>query len=150
MEEAWREILIDVEPRGKEFRLGIDDDACAADVLNVIAERCLNEGISIEGWAKKQVGSDYQFVLLRKGEGNAILPPNLPFAEVFPVLENSERFTLGTQPVVGALPTVIFNNRMNNLVDEFYESSLRDIYKKNDLPYILPSKKKIGGNIQNS
>ena len=57
-------------------------------------------------------------MLLRKAEGNAILPPGIPLAEVEPEIQNSERFKLGTQPVVGALPVSIFNRRIESLVDE--------------------------------
>ncbi len=142
MSEPWREILIDVEPRGKEFRLGVDSDATAGEILDVIAERCQDEGIDIGKWASKQVGSDYQLVLLRKAEGNAILGPSIPLQEITPEIQNSERFKLGTQPVVGALPSKIFNLRIENLVDEFYHSMLVDIYKKEAWSLAEVSKKK--------
>ena len=149
MSDPWKEVLIDVEPRGKEFRLGIDRDANVEDILNVITERCQDEGIDIKKWAQKQVGNDYQFVLLRKAQGNAILPPRLPLGEVEPEIQNSERFKLGTQPVVGMLPTAIINRRITSLIDEFYQSSLKEIYQQ-ERWLLVPAKKKIiTGNIRN-
>lgn len=150
MSEPWKEILIDVEPRGKEFRLGIDADATAGDILNVVIERCQAEGIDIKKWAQKQVGDEYQFVLLRKAEGNAILPPGIVLNQVTPEIQNNERFKLGTQAVVGALPVVIFNRRIESLIDEFYKSVLKDIYDKEHWVLESPQKKKISGFIPNS
>ena len=149
MGEPWKEILIDVEPRGKEFRLAIDEDASIGDILNVIIEKCQSEGIDIKKWAQKQVGSEYQFVLLRKAEGNAILPPGIPLREISPEIQNNERFKLGTQPVVGALPPVIFNRRIESLIDEFYKSSLKEIYEKEGWKLEEPKKKMRFGNIHN-
>lgn len=147
MSEPWREILIDVEPRGKEFRLGIDQDATAGDILNVIIERCQAEGIDIKKWAQKQVGADYQFVMLRKAEGNALLAPGVVLGDVKPEIQNNERFKLGTQAVVGALPVAIFNRRIDSLIEEFYSSVLADIYKREGWVLQLPQKKKNAGNI---
>ncbi len=142
MGEPWREILIDVEPRGKEFRLGIEADACVGDILHLIQERCQEEGIDIKKWAQKQVGSDFQFVLLRKAEGNAILPPGIIFEDITPEIQSNERFKLGTQPVVGMLPMAIFNRRIDSLVEEFYATALKEIYDKEG--WVLePAKKKI-------
>lgn len=146
MSEPWKEILIDVEPRGKEFRLGIDADANVGDIINVITERCEEEGIDIKKWAKSQVGNEYQFVLLRKAEGNAILPPGIPFQEIKPEIQNSERFKLSTKAVVGALPVAIFNRRIESLVDEFYRSSLKEIYEKEGWILAEAKKKRIAGN----
>jgi len=148
MSEAWKEILIDVEPRGKEFRLGIDADASVGDIINVITERCEEEGIDIKKWAKTQVGNEYQFVLLRKAEGNAILPPGIPLGEITPEIQNSERFKLSTQAVVGALPVMIFNRRVESLVEEFYHSALKEIYEKEGWILEEPKKKTTLGNTQ--
>ena len=150
MSDPWKEILIDVEPRGKELRLGIDQDASVGDILNVITERCQEEGIDIKKWAQKQVGSDYQFVLLRKAEGNAVLAPGIPLGEITPEIQNSERFKLGTQAVVGALPTAIFNRRVESLVDEFYGSALKNIYEKEGWHLESPKKKRTSGSILSS
>lgn len=144
MSEPWKEILIDVEPRGKEFRLGIDSDATAGDILNVVIERCQSEGIDIKKWAQKQVGDQYQFVLLRKAEGNSILAPGIVLGEVKPEIQNNERFKLGTQAVVGAIPVVIFNRRIEMLIDEFFSSALKDIYEKEGWILEAPQKKKRG------
>ena len=129
-QDDCKEILIDVEPRGKEFRLGIESDAQASDILDVIIQRCDEEGIDIKKWAKKQVGSDYQFVLLRKAEGNSIIPPGMPLQDLEPEIRTNEKFKLDTQPVVGALPFAIFNRRVESLITEFYNSSLKEIYQK--------------------
>lgn len=150
MSDPWKEIFIDVEPRGKEFRLGIDQDATAGDILNVVVERCQAEGIDIKKWAQKQVGADYQFVLLRKAEGNAILPPGILLGEVEPEIQNHERFKLGTQAVVGGLPVAIYNRRIDSLVDEFYSSALKDIYRREGWVLEKPEKKKKNGNTASS
>lgn len=149
MSETWKEILIDVEPRGKEFRLGIDRDATAGDILEVVIDRCQEEGIDIKQWAQKQVGKEYQFVLLRKAEGNAIIAPGILLGDVEPEIESNERFKLGTQAVVGGLPVAIFNRRIESLIDEFYSSVLQDMYKREG--WILPSyeKKNILGSTHN-
>lgn len=145
MGEPWKEIFIDVEPRGKEFRLGIDKDATAGDILNVVIERCQSEGIDIKKWAQQQVGSEYQFVLLRKSEGNAILPPGILLGEVQPEIQNHERFKLGTQAVVGNLPVLIFNRRVESLIHEFYSSALKDIYTREGWVLETYQKKKTDG-----
>lgn len=150
MTEPWKEILIDVEPRGKEFRLGIDQDATAGDILDVIIERCQTEGIDIKKWAKKQVGENYQFVLMRKAEGNAILPPGIVLQDIDPEIQSNERFKLGTQAVVGNLPVAIFNRRIDSLIDEFYKSTLSDIYEKEGWILSVHEKKKKHGNTHNS
>ena len=141
MSEPWREILIDVEPRGKEFRLGIDVDATVGEILDVVIERCQAEGIDIKKWASKQVGEDYQLVLMRKAEGNTILPPGMLLGDVEPEIQNNERFKLGTQAVVGVLPVAIFNRRIESLIEEFYASALKQIYEKENWILESPDKK---------
>ena len=148
MDEPWKEILIDVEPRGKEFRLGIDEDATANDIIQILIERCDDEGIDLKKWAKMQVGNEYQFVLLRKAEGNSILPPGMLLEDIEPEIQTGERFKLSTQAVVGALPVSILNRRVESLIDEFYSSSLADIYTKEGWALATPQKKKNVGSIQ--
>lgn len=148
-EQQWREIFIDVEPRGKEFRLGIDQDSTVANILEVVMSQCQEEGVNIKQWATKQVGADYQFVLLRKSEGNAILSPGTQLGSVQPEIQNGERFKLGTQPVVGGLPVNILNRRLDMLVEEFYTSALAEVYQKEGWT-LAPAKKKMTvGNIPN-
>lgn len=149
-EQQWREILIDVEPRGKEFRLGIDQDSLVSNILEVVIKQCQDEGVDIKQWATKQVGADYQFVLLRKAEGNAILSPGVLLGDVRPEIQNGERFKLGTQPVVGAgLPVNILNRRLDMLIDEFYRVSIGEIYQKEGWTLIPAKKKMTAGNIHN-
>lgn len=134
MSEPWREILIDVEPRGKEFRLGIDRDATVGDILDVIKQRCKEEGVELEKWARSHVGDDYQFVLLRKAEGNAVLAPGMTLGGVDPEIGFNEKFKLGAQPVVGGLPAAIFNRRLEVLIDDFYAEGLAGLYRTEGWP----------------
>ena len=95
-----------------------------------------------------QVGNEYQFVLLRKAEGNSILPPGMLLEDIEPEIQTGERFKLSTQAVVGALPVSILNRRVESLIDEFYSSSLADIYEKEGWSLATPQKKKNVGSIQ--
>ncbi len=139
-EDCWREILIDVEPRGKEFRLGIERDAVVSDILGVIRDRCKEEGVELEKWARSAVGDDFQFVMLRKAEGNAVLAPGMTLGEVDPEICNNEKFKLGAQPVVGGLPPKIFNRRIDVLIEDFYASSLAQVYEREGWSYLPPTR----------
>lgn len=134
-------IVVDVEARGKKFELSLEKDIKVEDVLNEIISTCTEEGVEVDTWAKKQVGNDYQFVLMRKSEGNAILPPSLSFENISPKVEDGEIFKLSTQAVVGGnLPTKLFNQRIENLIDDFYISGLKEIYKKEKWLLCMPRK----------
>ena len=140
MSDCWREILIDVEPRGKEFRLGIDRDALVGDVLAVIQDRCKEEGVELEGWARSTVGDDFQLVLLRKAEGNAVLAPGMTLGDIDPEIADNEKFKLGAQPVVGALPAEILNRRVGVLIDDVYAESLDELYRREGWTPVEPSR----------
>ena len=146
MSKAWREVYVDVDARGKQFRLGLDEEASGCDVLAVVEARCKEEGVDIDRWARQQVGRDFQYVLLRKAEGNAVLSPGTTLSELVPAVREGERFQLATQPIVGGLPVSIFNRRVNHLVEEFYSEGLSGLCRSAGVPCILPQKKRDSGN----
>ena len=127
MAEPWREITIDVEPRGKEFRIAVDRAATAGDLIRAVEGRCKEEGVSVGRWASEQVGRDYQFVLMRRSQGNTLVAPTLPLSDLSPQIVEGEQFVFGTQPVVGALPVEIFNRRIEHLVEAFFEEGLPEV-----------------------
>ena len=127
MSEPWREITIDVEPRGKEFRIALDREATAGDLIQAVEGRCKEEGVSVGRWATEQVGRDYQFVLMRRSQGNSLVAPTLPLSDLSPQIVEGEQFVFGTQPVVGALPAEIFNRRVERLVESFLDERLPEI-----------------------
>lgn len=137
MSGTWREILVDVEPRGKEFRISLDRGATAADVIHAIEGRCKDEGVDVDRWAKDQVGRDFQFVLLRKSHGNALLSPAIVFSQLAPEILEGEEFVFGTQPVVGAMPAAILNRRVGHLVEAFFEEGLAELCRREGRP-VLP------------
>ncbi len=145
MSKSWREIQVDVEARGKEFRLGLDREATGSDVLAVVEGRCKEEGVDIEKWARHQVGRDFQYVLLRKAEGNAVISPGTPLVEITPAVREGERFQLATQPVVGALPASIFNRRVECLVDDFYRAGLPGLGRSEGIECAPAQKKRAPG-----
>lgn len=130
MSGTWREVLIEVEPRGKAFRIGLEDGATASDVIQAIEGRCKEEGVDVDRWARDQVGRDFQFVLMRRSQGNSILAPSLHLAALAPQIVEGEEFVFGTQPVVGGLPTPILNRRIEHLVEAFFEETVADLYRR--------------------
>ncbi len=130
MPGTWREILIEVEPRGKAFRIGLEEGATASDVIHAIEGRCKEEGVDVEKWARNQVGRDFQFVLMRRSHGNSILAPSLALTSLAPRIVEGEEFVFGTQPVVGGLPTPILNRRIDHLVEAFFEETVVDLYRR--------------------
>lgn len=131
---SWKEILIEVEPRGKAFRIGLDESATSADVIAAIEGRCKEEGVDVERWAREQVGRDFQFVLMRRSHGNALLAPALPLTGLVPEVVEGEEFVFGTQPVVGGLPTAILNRRVDHLVTAFFEEGVAEIERGEGWP----------------
>ena len=148
MPKAWCEVFVDIEARGKEFRLGLDEEATGSDVLAVVEGRCKEEGVDLDRWARHQVGRDFQYVLLRKAEGNAILSPGTTLSEVVPPVREGERFQIATQPMVGGLPPGIFKRRIEHLVDEFYADGLPGLCRSAGVDCPPPQKKRASGNTQ--
>lgn len=104
MSEYWRTIIVDVEPRQKEFRIGVEQDSTAGEVTETLVERCRDEGVQIEDWAKTKIGSaQVNFVLMRKATGE-VLNPEVTFESLSPTLENDEKFKLDVTSVVGSNP----------------------------------------------
>ncbi len=103
MSDYWKKIRVQVEPRQKEFLIGVQQDTKVGDVLNSIAEACEAEGISLSQWAKNKVGTtNANLVFMRKSTELALLPPDLSFGELFPELEDDETFVIDAQGQVGA------------------------------------------------
>jgi len=73
-ETSWREVIVDVEPRQKEFRVAVEEKVGQPNV---------------------------SFVLMRKSTGNTALPPAATFGSLEPPLEANERFKLDACAQVG-------------------------------------------------
>ncbi|MBK5115045.1 MAG: hypothetical protein JJE41_15575, partial [Candidatus Heimdallarchaeota archaeon] len=43
-EEIWREVIIDVEPRQKEFRVAVEEESTIDEVVKTLVQRCIDEG----------------------------------------------------------------------------------------------------------
>ncbi|TFF84730.1 hypothetical protein EU523_01295 [Candidatus Heimdallarchaeota archaeon] len=101
-EKNWREIIVDVEPRQKEFRVGLEKDSTVDEVVKTLVQRCIDEGVDISKWAKEKVGQpNVSFVLLRKMTGSTALPPGVSFGTIEPEIEANERFKLDACAQVG-------------------------------------------------
>ena len=47
-DENYREIIVDVEPRNKEFRVAVMKETSVEEVISTLIRRCEDEGISKE------------------------------------------------------------------------------------------------------
>jgi hypothetical protein len=96
------EVIIDVEPRNKEFRVEVMSDTTVEEVITTLIRRCEDEGINISDWGRSKVGSsNVSFTMLRKSTGNTALAPNVTFGELFPEMEDRESFKLDARAQVG-------------------------------------------------
>ena len=101
-EENYREIIVDVEPRNKEFRVAVMKDTSVEEVISTLIRRCEDEGIRVSDWGRSKVGqSNVSFVLMRKSTGNTAIAPTVSFGELFPELEDRETFKLDARAQVG-------------------------------------------------
>ncbi|MCD6515697.1 MAG: hypothetical protein ACTSSP_03465 [Candidatus Asgardarchaeia archaeon] len=99
--KPWRVITVDVEPRQKAFRIGISPDTKIGDVIKTLVEKCREENIDIDKWAKTKVGEQHpEFVIIRKATSE-ILPPALTFEELQPPIEEDEEFLIDVRAIVG-------------------------------------------------
>ncbi|MFP4057948.1 MAG: hypothetical protein ACLF0G_13860 [Candidatus Brocadiia bacterium] len=100
--EDHAEILVDVEPANKTFRVRVERQTTVADLVKAIIEQCEGDGVNVERWARERVGREnVSLVLLRKGQGEAALPPTVEFGRLEPVVEPEERFSLDATAIVG-------------------------------------------------
>jgi hypothetical protein len=98
----YREIIVDVEPRQKEFRLRVSKGTTIEEVISTLVRRCADEGINISEWSRSKVGqSQVSFVLMRKSTGNTAIAPTSTFDSLFPELEDRETFKLDARAQVG-------------------------------------------------
>jgi hypothetical protein len=97
-----KEILVEVEPRGKKLRLQVFEDTKVEDVINTCINKCEEEGINVSEWGRQRVGfSNVNFTIMRKSTGNTALAPTVTFGEVFPELNDRESFKLDARAKVG-------------------------------------------------
>ncbi len=102
------EVIVDIEPRNKEFRVEVMSDTTIEEVITTLISRCEDEGINIADWGKEKVGSaNVSFTMLRKSTGNTALAPAVTFGELFPVIEDRETFRLDARAQVGASPETL-------------------------------------------
>jgi hypothetical protein len=101
-EGFWRSIIVDVEPRQKEFRIGIDEDTRVEEVIRTLVQQARDEGVSIDDWAKAKIGDQRaEFVLIRKTPEPTRLSPGVAFGELEPKITDDEFFLLDVVPEVG-------------------------------------------------
>ena len=101
-DDVYREVIVDVEPRNKEFRVAVMSDTTVEEVISTLIRRCEDEGIRISDWGRSKVGqSNVSFVLMRKATGNTAIAPTVTFSELFPELEDRETFKLDARAQVG-------------------------------------------------
>jgi len=100
--ESYKEIIVDVEPRNKEFRVAVMKETAVDEVISTLIRRCEDEGIHVSDWGRSKVGqSEVSFVLMRKSTGNTAIAPTVSFGEFFPELEDRETFKLDARAQVG-------------------------------------------------
>ncbi|MFW6161344.1 MAG: hypothetical protein ACODAJ_01165 [Planctomycetota bacterium] len=96
------EVLVDVEPANKTFRVRVDRGSTVADLVDAIIAQCESDGVDVRQWARGRVGRpNVSLVLMRKAQGNAALPPTVEFGRIEPVVEPEERFSLDATAIVG-------------------------------------------------
>jgi len=96
------DIYVEVGPANQTFRVRVERNTTVADLVNAIVERCEQGGINVRRWARDRVGRDnVSLVLMRKGQGNAALPPTVEFGRLAPVVQPDERFSLDATAIVG-------------------------------------------------
>ena len=101
-EDFWRSIVVDVEPRQKEFRIGIDEETRIEEVIRTLVTQARDEGVSIDDWAKAKIGDQRpEFVLIRKAPEPTRLSPAASFGELQPKITDDEYFLLDVVPEVG-------------------------------------------------
>jgi hypothetical protein len=101
-EGFWRSIIVDVEPRQKEFRIGIDEDTRVDEVIRTLVTQSRDEGVSIDEWTKAKIGDQRpEFVLIRKAPEPTRLSPTTTFSELEPKVADDEYFLLDVVPEVG-------------------------------------------------
>ena len=96
------EVLVEVEPANKTFRVRVDRNSTVAELVDAIIERCETDGINVRRWARDHVGREnVSLVLMRKALNNTALPPTVEFGRIEPVVEPDERFSLDATAIVG-------------------------------------------------
>lgn len=106
MSTFWRTIEVEVEPRNKSFRIGVDLTTTVEEILEAIVAKCEKEpDLNLDKWAQKKVGSQHNFILIRKGTGHSEINPGLTLGELTPDLENGEVFKFDVRPTVGRCKT---------------------------------------------
>ncbi|MFX1562813.1 MAG: hypothetical protein ACFFDP_05860 [Promethearchaeota archaeon] len=101
-EGFWRSIIVDVEPRQKEFRIGIDEETRVEEVIRTLVTQARDEGVNIDEWAKAKIGEQRpEFVLIRKSPEPTRLSPTAAFGDLEPKVVDDEMFLLDVVPEVG-------------------------------------------------
>ena len=76
-DEIWKVINVDVEPRQKSFRIGITPETTVEEVIKTLVNKCKEENIELDKWAKAKVGQENaEFVLIRKST-EELIPPTV-------------------------------------------------------------------------
>ena len=99
--DYWKIVTVDVEPRGKAFKIGLEPKTKVKDVIKTLIEHCRDEDIDIDNWAKMKVGEQHpEFVIIRKSTME-LLPPEVTFEELTPPIEEGEEFAIDVRAEVG-------------------------------------------------
>jgi len=102
VDQPQTDVLVDVEPANKTFRVRLDQGATVDDLIQAIIQRCEGDGVNVEGWARGRVGrGNVSLVLMRKSQGNRTLAPTTELDHIEPVIEPDERFSLDATAIVG-------------------------------------------------
>ena len=102
-DEIWKVINVDVEPRQKSFRIGITPETTVEEVIKTLVNKCKEENIELDKWAKAKVGQENaEFVLIRKST-EELIPPTVSFAELMPTIDDEEEFIIGVRAQVGTI-----------------------------------------------
>jgi len=97
----WKEVVVEVEVNNRDYRLGVEEDSTATQVINAIKDQLREDNVDIEAWAKKTVGgTSFNLVLIRKDANSAVMAPAIQFKDLTPPLDNGESFILGADPKV--------------------------------------------------
>ena len=147
--EVFREIMVDVEPRNKEFRVAVMRDTKIDEVISTLIHRCEDEGIKVSDWGRSKVGnSAVSFVMMRKATGNTAIAPTVTFGELFPELEDRETFKLDARAQVGSSephPSIIEALSVHTKNERFFDNNGTEYSHSGLLQNALKADPKLNG-----
>ena len=102
MSQEGIKIIVDIEPRNKEFTVQVFKETKVEELISTLVRRCEDEGVSVNDWAQSKIGhQNVSLVMMRKSTGNTAIAPTVTFGELYPELEDRESFRLDVKAQAG-------------------------------------------------